>query len=907
MSRVEPLLKTKLFIPYSRQDVIPRPHLTKRLNDGLRGGLTLVTAPAGFGKTTLVSTWISEQESPVAWLSLDENDNDLNRFLTYLVAALRNISNGIGIGVLTVLQSSQKPQTEVLLTILVNEIATIERPFILVLDDCHLINDQPVNEALEFLIYHLPANLHLVLIGRVELPIPFSRLRVGGQLTEIRSDDLRFSLEETTNLLNKRMTLDLTNEDIRALETRTEGWIAGLQLAALSLQGRSDKHEFVKAFSGTHIHIIDYLVEEVLSRQSDEIRSFLCRTSILGQMCAPLCDAILGLSNSRQILRELQEAELFLIPLDLDMHWFRYHHLFADFLRLCLEDEQIDQIANLHCRAAEWYEANGYVDDALDHFLAAEAYTEAARLVEGHGRDLLEQSQLATLMKWVEKIPDEYVCKRPWLCVYHAWALRLSGAKFQIVESQIIDARKALEKQGLLTLQTDFDEQAEISVEESHRLMGHIIALRAFQALYTERIPQVIKLAEQAKTYNPEEGFVRSSIGFALGWAYRFSGDLVASHQAFDETTSVSIKTGNIYMAVAAKCRNGYGKVLSGQLHQAAEHLREAENLSTSTDGLHLPVVGYAYVYLAGVLFEWNDLDRAMQYAVDGIEQCEQVGYIMDQIVGYVYLVRVRLAMGDWDGAQEACKNAKQLSQMMKDYVYALRWVEDCEVRLWVAQGDLDALSRWVQECGLNVDDDLTFMRDIDYIILARALLALANSHSSYSLIDTETLLKRMQVMAETAGWNGKLIEILVLQALLFHKKGDEEGALNSLAEALTLAKPEGNIRTFIDEGQPMAELLRVGESRGIETHYIHLLLDALDPVRKINHPGPVKPLIEQLSERELEVLKMLATDLSGPEIARELSIALSTVRYHTNNIYGKLSVNNRRAAVRMADKLNIL
>jgi LuxR family maltose regulon positive regulatory protein len=625
-------------------------------------------------------------------------------------------------------------------------------------------------------------------------------------------------------------------------------------------------------------------------------------------MSAPLCDTVLGITNSQQILRELNEVDLFVIPLDDEMYWFRYHHLFADFLKLCLDDEQGDQTIDLHNRAARWYEENGYVNDALNHYLSAENYAEVARLVEGHARDLLERSELSTLMKWVETLPEEYVCSRPWLCVYHAWALRLSGVGFQVVESRIIDADRTFEKQGWFTSgKKPYDESA-LPRAEANRLMGHIIALRAFQALYTERIPQVINLAEQAKLYNPEEAFVRSSIGFALGWAYRFSGDLEASYKEFDETTAISHQYGNIYMAVAAKCRSAYGKVMGGHLHRAMKGFQEAEQMGTGKAGRHFPVVGYAYVYEAGIYYEWNDLQSASQSAIEGIELCKQVGYILDQLVGYAYLARARLAMGEWDNAQDACQDANNLSQMMKGYVYALRWAEDCQVRTWVALRDLDALSRWVQECGLKIDDDLNFMRDIEHIILARALLAIAKAQPKSSHLDKAiTLLARLRDMAQAAAWNGKLIEILALQASAYQVKGENQKAIASLAKALTLAEPEGYLRTFVDEGQPMAELLQLAASKGIAGGYTQKLIAAFEPCRVMEQSTPTQPLVDPLTERELEVLHLLVTDLSGPEIARELSVALSTVRYHSNNIYSKLAVHNRRAAVSKAQDLNIL
>ncbi len=908
MSNQEPILATKLFIPPTRLDLVPRPQLINKMNAGLRGKLTLVSAPAGYGKTTLVSAWAQQSGKPVVWLSLDENDNDLVRFLTYLIAGMQQMNGEIGVDILYTLETSQIPQAEILITMLVNQIASIRDEFILVLDDCHRIDNQSIFGALEFLVNHLPPGMHLTLIGRVDPPIQLARLRVGRQLVEIRSDDLRFTHAEAATFLNDLMGLNLLPEDIAALEARTEGWVAGLQLAALSLQGREDKHQFVTAFSGSHQYIIDYLVEEVLARQPAEIRAFLCQTSILDRLNASLCDVTLQISNSQQIIQELNRVDLFLIPLDSERHWYRYHHLFGDFLALCLEEEQSEVIPRLHLRAASWFEQNGFIPEALRHLLAAEDFVQAARLVENSARRMLERSELATLMKWVDYLPADHVCIRPWLCVYHAWALRLSGSRFEVVETRIRDVEEMLEKAGWFASQDEPVKGSEISADEARSLMGHIIALRAFQALYTDRIPQVIKLAQQAQTYQPKENFLRACIGFAIGWANRFSGDLQASSQAFDEAAAVSVASGNIYLAVAALCRSGYGQVMGGKLHQAMESFQEAVQIATRHDGRCLPVAGYAYVYMGGVYLEWNDLENAMRYSTEGTELCERVGYIMDQAVGYAYLAKAKLAEGDLDGAQDACQTAKQLSQRMNDYVYVRRWVEDCQLRLWLAQGNLDAAARWVQESGLSVDDELNFLRDIEHIILARALVALGREQPKSSNVEAALmLLARLRAMVEDAGWMGKAIEILVLQALAFQINGNQEQALTTLERALALAEPEGYVRTFVDEGEPMAELLRQAASRASAPDYIDKLLTGFTPQMALEQHPALDSYIESLSKRELTVLKLLATDLSGPEIAKELCVALSTVRYHTNNIYSKLSVHNRREAVRRAEELNLL
>ena len=595
-----PLLTTKLYIPASRPDLVPSQRLIKQLNQGLNRKLTLVSAPAGFGKTTLVSSQITKQERPVAWLSLDENNNDLIVFFTYFVAALQSIDQDLCRDTLITIQASQSLQVESLLMMMVNEIDALGGELILVLDDYHLITNQVVHDSLNYLFEYMPLGMHLVIIGRTDPDFSKSRLRVSAQLTEIRTNDLRFTVEEAARFLNYLMSLNLTLDDITALERRTEGWIAGLQLAALSLHGRDDKHDFITQFSGSHHYIIDYLVEEVLSRQPDEIRTFLCRTSILDQLCAPLCDATLGISYSREILQRLTESNLFLIPLDDHREWYRYHHLFADFLWSCLQNNQHENILNLHIQAAKWYEHNGFIHKALNHYLEADDFDSASSLVEGHAKGLLEHSELTTLMSWVGLLPNESVLARPWLCVYHAWALRLSGSPFDTVESRLQDAERALEKQRWSRPPEASGERFLIGEDETRKLMGHITAIRAFQAVYRDEIPRVIELAHRALVYRPEGAFVRSNIAFALGWAYRFSGDLEASYHAFEESSTIGLSSGNFYLAVTTKCRAAYGQVLAGRLHQAMASLKEAAQLAIREDGRQVPVAGYAYVYMGG-------------------------------------------------------------------------------------------------------------------------------------------------------------------------------------------------------------------------------------------------------------------------------------------------------------------
>jgi LuxR family maltose regulon positive regulatory protein len=874
----------------------------------MSGTVTIVSAPAGYGKTTLASAWTIQTEDPVIWLSFDENDNDLARFLTYLVTAIQQIDEKIGSDVLAALDSTQPPQTEILLTLLINGIAANVKPFILVLDDCHLISNLEVYEALDFLINHKPNEMHVIFIGRVDPLIALSRLRAEGRLTEIRSADLRFSKMEATAFLNDYMDLDLSIEDITTLEERTEGWIAGLQLVGLSLQDRDDKHEFIQSFSGGHRHLIDYLVEEVLSRQPVEIRSFLCRSSILDRLNPSLCDATLDISNSRQILLEIEGTNLFLIPLDDERRWFRYHHLFADFLKLCLQNDEAELVSALHLRAASWYEANGYDSEALEHFRSAGEFEEATRFVEQNALTLLGKSELAQLMQWIAVLPEENVHQHPRLHLYHIWALRLSGSQYDVVENEIIKVDAVLEKSsGNLSILAQGSLYSDLD-NELRNLRAHLFALRAFQGIYSENLSKAINMADRGRALKPDEKFVIAGLGFALGWANRFAGDLAAAFKEFRRASAISKDSGNIYMAVSTLCRAAYGLVLSGKLHEAERVLNDALEYAHLEGGKKAPVAGYAYVYLGGIYYEKNDLETAKQYVLEGIQLCERVGYVMDQVVGYSFLARINLAEGDVDSARDSCQSAHELSQLMKDYLYVHRWVEDCQVRLWAAQGNFESLERWVNSTDLRLEDTPNFKRDIDHIILARALLVLSQYRSSsHSLEDILILLSTLEATAEKAKWYGKLIEILVLQAMALQSAKKEDEAFSSLEKAISLARLEDYTRSFVDEGLPMGLLLERLLQNDKENYYAHKLYSTFDIYQTNDRFISNRGMIEPLSSRELEVMSMLTTDLSGPEIADEMSIALSTLRFHTRNIYGKLQVNNRKAAVRKARDLDLI
>ncbi|MDY6875407.1 MAG: LuxR C-terminal-related transcriptional regulator [Chloroflexota bacterium] len=930
------LLQTKLYIPPAQPDpsiglrarLVPRPRLIERLNAGLDRKMTLVSAPAGFGKTTLLSEWIYHLETrffgknlvsgsprPVAWLSLDEGDNDPARFLAYLVAALQTVEPDVGADVLTALQSPQPPSVEAALTALINDIVAVPqgdrkgRPYVLMLDDYHLIAARPIHDALTFLIEHLPPQMHLVIATRADPPLPLARLRGRNQLTELHAADLRFTPDEAAAFLNQVMELDLLAEDVAALETRTEGWIAGLQMAAISMRGRKDVTAFIRAFTGSHRFILDYLVEEVLDQQSPAIQEFLLKTSILERMTGSLCDAVLSKgaeeqgsggdgvfspalplrtsADSQKTLEYLEHNNLFVVPLDDERRWYRYHRLFADLLRQRLQQAQADLVPTLRRRASEWYEQYGLIGEAASHALAADDFERAARLIEQTAWKMLTRGEMTTLLNWLGALPDEVVRARPRLDVFRAWALTLT--------SQLDHAELRLQE------------------TDTQGLEGEVAAVRAYAACFRGDVTRAIELSRQALEHLPEEGlFLRSLMALNLGNAYWLSGNPAAAGQALTKAAALGQAAGDIYLAMIATSLLGQAQEMAGQLHQAVETYRQALQLATPSQGEgrgSRPVLfaGLAHLGLAGPLYEWNDLDGAMRQVMRAIELGERGGSVSTLQGSYTTLAQVCQARGDMDGALEALHQAESLARK-HDLIHVIGLVAAFRARLWLAQGDpstisgqaIAAASRWAQESGLSADDDLSYTGEIGHLTLAQVLIAQGMPGEALRL------LARLLEAAQTAGRTGSVIEILALQALAFQAQSDLERALSALEQALSLAEPEGFVRIFLDLGEPMVRLLRRALSQGIAPNYVARLLAAFGEEVELTSPA-MESLIEPLSERELEVLRLIAAGLSNPEIAEELVIAVSTVKSHTNHIYGKLGVKNRTQAVARARELDLL
>ena len=893
-------MQTKVCIPPVRPELVSRPRLIERLDAGLDLGhrLTLISAPAGFGKTTLLSEWAAGIRA--AWLSLDEGDNDPARFLAYLVAAFQTAGEDVSGAVPDVRQAVQPASPEGVLAELINRVGAVPASFVLVLDDYHLITAQPIHDAIAFLLDHVPGNMHVAIATRADPPLPVARLRGRGQLTELRLPDLRFTPEEAAEFLNRVMGLELTADDVAALESRTEGWIAGLQMAAVALRAalstEGDAASFVRDFTGSNRFILDYLIEEVLQHQPRHVQTFLLQTSILDRLCGPLCDAVVG-EGGQVLLEYLDSSNLFIIPLDNERRWYRYHRLFSDLLRSRLQHADADLVPVLHRRASGWYEERGLTTGAIDHALAAGDVERAADLVEQNAEGTLMRGEAATFLHWVDALPDELVRARPTLCIFHAWMLLMYGRPLAVVESRLQDA----ERGGVL-------------------VAGRMTALRGLMAAFRGHTSRAAQLSRRALEQLPqEEQFVRAFATWILRTAQFASGEDGVDGETLDDVLRMSQRAGNVMVAVIGTCNQAELHMRHGRLRQAAAGYRRALDLATDARGGRLPIAGQALIGLGELAREWGDLDAAARDLEEGIhltEQWTEVG----PFDAYIALARVRRAQGDVAGAWEAIRKAKELAAK-----FDVTELDDLSVALFeawigVAEGDLEAAQRWAEERDLYkyVDAPLQEeagdsydhrIRKYELVVLARLLLASGRPDEALRVLES---------LAPVAEWRGRptmLIEIHVLQALAHRARGAVDGAMRAFERALSLAEPEGYVRIFADEGGPVVELLQEAARRGTAVAYVDKLLGTMGvtgskfQVSGTRERSDLRPeaLIEPLTEREMDVLRLLNTHLSSTEIAEELYISVNTARYHIKNIYGKLDVHRRSDAVQRAGELGLL
>ncbi|MCM3762778.1 LuxR C-terminal-related transcriptional regulator [Alkalihalobacillus oceani] len=875
------LISTKLFIPFRSPKAVPRIRLMNRLNEGLHRKLTLISASAGFGKTTVVSEWLAQCERPAAWLSLDKEDNDPKRFITYLIAALQTIQEKTGEQLVKLLQMPQSPSIEFILPSLLHEIEAIECSFILVLDDYHLIADRSVTNVLLFLLTHLPSTMHLVVITREDPQFPLARLRAYDQLTELRGADLCFNENESVQYFDDVMSLDLSLEEVALLKSRTEGWIAGLQLAAISLRETEDKSHLIDSFSGTHHFIFDYLADEVWRHLPVSMQTFLLRTSILERFCASLCDAVLGeqaLSpdgqGSEEMLQQLVRLNLFIFPLDQENHWFRYHHLFADTLRkkfAAVEGAEAER-AVLHSRASLWFEQHGLEIEAFSHAAAASDIERAGWLMEGGGMPLHFRGAVRPVLNWLESLPAAVLAERPAFIVAHASALlfisKLTGIeqKLQMAEAALLDA----EQNG-----------------DNQNVRGHIAVIRATVAVSLHQPETIILQSERALRYLlPDNVPVRTAATWTLGYAYQLQGKRLAAGRAYTEAISASKAIGHSMITLMATI--GLGNVQESEmlLESAARTYQNALHLAGHPP---LPVACEAYLGLARIFYEWNDLNTSLQHVKQGAHLAGQLGSSDRAAACELFLIRLRLTEGDTAGALARLAELEQIARQ-KQYDKLQPDIADLRGRILLQRGELQAA--------------LQLASSIDCALLqARVYLAAG---------DVPMALKTLtgwDRYVEEKEWLDEQLKVEILQSLIHHARDEQKQALQKLKNALQIAEPHGFIRLFLDEGGPMVNLLAEAATRGLLTSYGHRLLLLGRAERRAFKDVGAKavPLLAPLTARELEVLRLIAKGLSNREICDRLFLALSTVKGYNRTIFDKLHVHRRTEAVARARDLGLI
>jgi LuxR family maltose regulon positive regulatory protein len=896
------ILFTKLFIPPFRPEGVPRSHLIARIDGHLTGLLTLLAAPAGYGKTSLLSAWASQHPESVAWISLDGGDNDLARWLSYLIGALRTVCSGIGEPALAMLASPKTLKAERILTALLNEISAWDQDLFLVLDDYHVISEPQIHHAVTYILDHMPPRMHLMIATRSDPPLPLARLRGRGELHELRAEDLQFSIEEVEYFLRKTFGMKISEADLLSLNRRTEGWITGLQMAALTLKDHEDPTAFIRDFAGDDRLVVDYLVEEVLSSLSEGKSHFLSCTGILEKLSGSLCDAVVygddKAGRSRELLESIESDHLFLMPLDNRRMWFRYHRLFADLLQKRLMQSHSEQLPELHGRASVWFEKHGYINEAVAHAFKAGDHDRAAALITQEAENTLMRSEVITLRRWIERLPEGHPYPDPQLYIYHAITLLLGGESKEVVEDKLREAERDLSQDNV---------------------RGELAALRAMGAMYRGEMDASVDYAEQALELLPKTShFLRSLTVDSLGIAYIMLGRLEDALDILQEAIRVGQESGNILVAVGALSNVAGLLMNSGEMKQARELYTQALEMAQDSHGKPLPIAGKALMGLGEIAREWDDLESAEDYISQAIELLQYVGE-SGIVVSYLTLSRIFHTKGDVQGAFEMLEQAQELAVQSQETEFDDILVAIQRTRMHLSLGNLEEAVRWVEERDLDPstivgsegreDVHLTsfqMLRLPEYTTLARILIAQGRFE------EAQSVLKVCLSIAERSKQLRRIIECLILQAILLHRQGKRDSALQILEKALVLAEKHGYFRIFLEDGDELPHLIYEASERGIMPDFTGRLLAAHTRYEKVDEM-PLSGLdqsdeiIEPLTERELDVLSLIVQGYTNQEIARELVLSLSTVKWHASNIYGKLGVKNRTQAVAKARQLGIV